>query len=240
MSTPTHTPIYPRTHTRTHASTHPRTPHHTTPHPPTQAHTHTRLSLFETILWQCLCADVGTTLAEKRQLGLSQQAASPIRAAVQTVEAALPEPQEAEGAREFDELMDTFSLHHFIIRFGATLDTPEYISFQRKYSPHWGALQQLVTKLEAMMTQYNVPLAYIDGQKLAALALDPLAPQDEPALLNCVVNTDQVLGYMSQPGQRFKGSSGGRNDGDTRTIAAIELQAGFRGGWRGAKYSRSG
>ena len=60
------------------------------------------------------------------------------------------------------------------------------------------------------MTEYSVPLAYIDGQKLAALALDPLAPQDEPALLACVVNADQVAACMSQPGQRFRGSGDGR------------------------------
>ena len=83
-----------------------------------------------------------------------------------------------EEARQFEELMDTFSLHHFIVRFGSTLDTtPEYISFQRKFQEHWGAIQQLVSKLEAIMLHYNVPLAYVDGQMLAALALDPLAPQ---------------------------------------------------------------
>ena len=34
-------------------------------------------------------------------------------------------------ARGFDELMDTFSLHHFIIRHGVTLDTtPEFASYR--------------------------------------------------------------------------------------------------------------
>ena len=47
--------------------------------------------------------------------------------------------------RRFEELMDTFSLHHYIIRNGTTLDsTPEFISFQRKFASDWGAIQQSV------------------------------------------------------------------------------------------------
>lgn len=44
------------------------------------------------------------------------------------------------------------------------------------------------------MQQYAVPLAYVDGQKLALLALDPLAERDETALVECLVNKDQVAG----------------------------------------------
>ena len=121
--------------------------------------------------------DVGSTLAEKRQLGLAQQPV-PHSPNITRLQPKLHEVTVAEEARQFEELMDTFSLHHFIIRFGSTLDTtPEYISFQRKFQDHWGAIQRLVSKLEAIMLQFDVPLAYIDGQMLAALALDPLAPQ---------------------------------------------------------------
>ena len=184
---------------------------------------------------QCVppCADVGTTLVEKRQQLSLTQPPSPQKPAVQMVEAALPPPEseeQAAQAREFEELMDTFSLHHFIIRNGATLDTtPEYISFQRKYAPYWGALQQLVSRLEGILTQYSVPLAYIDGQKLAALALDPLAPRADSDLLACVVNADQVMACIAQPGQRFRADGEGRAGNDVRALAATEVQAGFRG-----------
>lgn len=100
---------------------------------------------------------------------------------------------EAQKARDFDQLMDTFSLHHFIIRRGSTVQTtPEYLSFGRKYSSEWGAVLQLVHKLEDMLKKYAVPLAYVDGQKLVALARDGLVPRTERALLACLVNDDQV------------------------------------------------
>ena len=48
--------------------------------------------------------------------------------------------------RGFEELMDTFSLHHYIVRNGTTLDsTPEFVSFQRKFASDWGAVQQSVS-----------------------------------------------------------------------------------------------
>ncbi|KAL1514674.1 hypothetical protein AB1Y20_003762 [Prymnesium parvum] len=175
--------------------------------------------------------DVGPTLAEKRQLGSVKHPSSPSRSVPRPEPAEvllLEEREEDRAARQFDELMDTFSLHHFIIRYGCTLDsTPEYISFQRKYHDHWGALQQLVAKLEAIMVNYNVPIAYIDGQKLAVLALDPLAPQDEASLLECVVNEDQVMACISQPGQRFRTVGG--PSAEVKLKAATELQAGYRG-----------
>ena len=121
--------------------------------------------------------------------------------------------------------MDTFSLHHFIIRHGVTLDsTPEYASYQRKYAADWGALQQLVERLEALMSRYAVPLAYVDGQKLAALALDPLAEQDERAMVECLVNKDQVAACMALPGQRYRSGAA-----DAETAAATQLQAVVRG-----------
>ena len=59
------------------------------------------------------------------------------------------QPREDQSAgkpvRGFEELMDTFSLHHYIVRNGTTLDsTPEFVSFQRKFASDWGAVQQTV------------------------------------------------------------------------------------------------
>jgi hypothetical protein len=105
-----------------------------------------------------------------------------------------------------------------------TLDTtPEYASFQRKNAADWGALEQLIRALEALMQTYHVPLAYVDGQKLASLARDELAPRDPPALLECLVNAEQVRACMEVPGQRY------RNGLDAETLAATEMQAGTRG-----------
>ena len=88
-----------------------------------------------------LLSDVGQTLADRK--ALEEHMPPPRLVALEAsrppptvnVESALPAPPPAEAdtqaqeAREFEELMDTFSLHHYIIRHGMTLDTtPEFIS----------------------------------------------------------------------------------------------------------------
>ena len=52
-----------------------------------------------------------------------------------------------EKSRDYEALMDEFSLHRFIIRKGYVLDTPEFRSFQRKYSPHWSRLLIIISKV---------------------------------------------------------------------------------------------
>ena len=44
----------------------------------------------------------------------------------------------------------------------------------------------------------------------------------EPALLDCLVNREQVAACMARPGQRF------RSAGDAKEAAAVEIQASFR------------
>jgi hypothetical protein len=175
-----------------------------------------------------LLTDVGVTLAEKKKQVAAEEAAT--AAFVPSAEEAPVEPTGAGGqqtdqaARQFDELMDSYSLHHFIIRHGTTLNsTPEFASFQRKYASDWGAVEQLVCALEELMRAYSVPLAYVDGQKLAALACDPLAVRDAPALVECLVNAEQVRACMEVPGQRYRVGS------DAESLAATELQSATRG-----------
>ena len=183
-----------------------------------------------------LLSDVGVTLAEKRAMQPAQEPLSmvPKPQATESTETLGREMEFGGGsppggradhtAREFDELMDTFSLHHFIIRHGVTLDTtPEFASYRRRFDADWGAIQQLITALESLVQTYHVPLAYVDGQKLAALALDPLAPHDTNALLECLVNAEQVRACMDIPGQRYRAGA------DAEVLAATELQAGVRG-----------
>lgn len=129
-----------------------------------------------------------------------------------------------EKARGFNELMDTFSLHHFIIRRGEVLsDTPEFVSYQRKHAQHWGALADTIALLRALLGEYGVPLAYVDGKKLADLALDALSQRTEAELLGCLVNGEQVAAHMRRPGARFLGDRAlaSRN-------AALRLQAEWR------------
>ena len=72
------------------------------------------------------------------------------------------------------------------------------------------------------MRRFSVPLAYVDGAKLATLALDPFGAPDEASLLDCLVNREQVAACLAQPGQRFC------HGADVREAAAIEIQAGTR------------
>ena len=47
-------------------------------------------------------------------------------------------------------------------------------------------------RLEDVLRAFGVPLAVVDGQRLAALASDALALIDDNALLSCFVNADEV------------------------------------------------
>lgn len=47
--------------------------------------------------------------------------------------------------RGYNELLDEYSLHQFIIRHGRTLEaTPEFTSFKRTHTRQWGAILNVV------------------------------------------------------------------------------------------------
>jgi hypothetical protein len=101
---------------------------------------------------------------------------------------------QSEEARGYNELLDSFSLHQFIIRRGKTLsDTPEYESFKRKYLNVWGSVTGIVRALEKMLEEFTVPVAYIDGNRVVTLARDLIGPPSNDELLSCIVNIEQVM-----------------------------------------------
>jgi hypothetical protein len=103
-------------------------------------------------------------------------------------------PAAWEEARGYNELLDSFSLHQFIIRRGKTLaDTPEYESFKRKYLNAWGGVTGIVKALEKMLEEFTVPVAYIDGNRVVTLARDLIGPPSNDELLSCIVNIEQVM-----------------------------------------------
>ena len=127
-----------------------------------------------------------------------------------------------EEIRGYNELLDEFSLHQFIVRKGRTLtDTPEYESFKRKHSNIWGSIKTVIRYLEDLLQLYSIPLAYVDGQKVAALALDELTEPTKEALVDCIANRDEVLPIIEATGQRFKADAG-------ETLAAILIQSVWR------------
>ena len=129
--------------------------------------------------------------------------------------------------RGYNELLDEYSLHQFIIRRGrALMDTPEFKSFQRSNEGRWGGILRVIEALEAMLTLFSVPMAFIDGMAVAKLAMDELAQLSTERLLECVANVDQVESLLRQPGRRFLGSN--TAEGGGAGLAATLVQSQFR------------
>eukprot|EP00742_Colponemidia_sp_Colp-10_P007009 GILJ01007522.1.p1 GENE.GILJ01007522.1~~GILJ01007522.1.p1 ORF type:complete len:1129 (-),score=134.43 GILJ01007522.1:199-3585(-) len=125
-------------------------------------------------------------------------------------------------SRTYNELLDTYSLHQFIIRKGKTLDsTPEFQSFRRKYDMQWHGISIVIQALERFFSYYGVPVAYIDGRKVVTLAEQDLKAPSPSQLLDCVVNLEQVAPIIRVPGKRFKTNRG-------EALAATAIQSYWR------------
>ena len=138
--------------------------------------------------------------------------------------AAAPSNPARDDSRTYAQLLDLYSLHEFIIRKGATLrNTPEFVSYRRSYAQCWGAVEQLLASLEALLKSYGVPLAYIDGKRLATLAAIDLGSPSREELISCIANINEVGHYMVSTVQTFqqKGLSG-------QAAAAVRIQAAYR------------
>ncbi|KAJ8304824.1 hypothetical protein KUTeg_018407 [Tegillarca granosa] len=100
--------------------------------------------------------------------------------------------------------------HRFAIQNGKVRETSSDIVTIMKY-------------LEKMLADYIVPIAFINGDKLADLSLEfeLEQPPTYDDLLTCVVNRDDVESLMRRPGRRYKGPNG-------REVAATHIQASWR------------
>lgn len=137
-----------------------------------------------------------------------------------------------EKVRGYNELLDAYSLHQFIIHKGRAMrETPEFVSFRRVAQEVWGGVEEVIRALEALLTRYFVPLAYVDGQRLMTVAAMELSAYSKRELLSCIVNEDQVGALIRRPGQRYKGK-------DRKRRAATTLQNFFRMCWRRRTYLR--
>lgn len=134
--------------------------------------------------------------------------------------------------RGYNELLDTYSLHQFIIHKGKAMrETPEFVSFRCVAQDVWGGVEEVIRSLEALLTRYFVPLAYVDGQRLMTVASMELSSYSKRELLSCVVNEDQVGSLIRRPGQRYKGK-------DRKKRAATTIQNVFRMWWSQQTYQR--
>ncbi|CAM9347620.1 unnamed protein product [Phaeothamnion confervicola] len=119
--------------------------------------------------------------------------------------------RDVERIRGYLELLDAYSLHHFVVWQGHVLaDTPEFASFQRTCAAQWTSVEFLVGRLEELMRRNAVPLAVVDGRQLVELAAAPAGGGVGPReLLECVANLDQVAPLLRHlrphpPGLREK------------------------------------
>eukprot|EP01065_Artemidia_motanka_P012338 TRINITY_DN16790_c0_g1_i1.p1 TRINITY_DN16790_c0_g1~~TRINITY_DN16790_c0_g1_i1.p1 ORF type:complete len:948 (+),score=284.41 TRINITY_DN16790_c0_g1_i1:65-2908(+) len=128
--------------------------------------------------------------------------------------------KQRDETRTYAELLDLYSLHEFVIRKGKTLtSTPEFESYQRSYSVLWGAIGSLIRLLEQLLGDFGIPLAYIDGKKLAKLAEIDMGTPSTEQLMACIANRDEVAPLMEVPGRRFQqGEKGFR-------AAAVKIQS---------------
>jgi len=120
--------------------------------------------------------------------------------------------------RTYQDLLDMYSLHEFIIRRGKTLSsTPEFLSYQRSFPKEWAGIQLVIKALEELLLEYAIPLAYIDGKKVAALAVKKMKGYTNDELVECIANRDEVVPLINKPHRSAK-----------LTKAATTIQATFR------------
>lgn len=126
--------------------------------------------------------------------------------------------------KTYTELLDLYSMHEFIIRQGKTLrNTPEFASFKRQYAAAWGGIESVIGALEALLLAHGVPIAYIDGKRLAALAsyqLGSAAAVED--LVECVANADEVEPLLANATHQYRHGLHGPHK------AAAKIQSAWR------------
>lgn len=121
--------------------------------------------------------------------------------------------------RGYMDLLDDYSLHHFVIWQGKVIrDTPEFTSLVRTHQAEWSSIDRCVTILEEIMTVNSVPLAVIDGKQLGDLARFDLERVDEADLCSCIANLEQIRPLLRHTRVASNGPS-------SVQLAAVTIQA---------------
>ncbi|KAL4463088.1 hypothetical protein ABPG74_007089 [Tetrahymena malaccensis] len=124
--------------------------------------------------------------------------------------------------KTYPEVLDQYSLHHFIIRKGRTLEeTPEFQSYKRTYIKEWIFIITIIRSLEKLMKDYDISIATVDGKALAQFATLKKQP-DIADLILCCVNKEEILKVIKVPKLLYKGPDG-------LNKAAIRIQSVWKG-----------
>ncbi|CAF2085568.1 unnamed protein product [Rotaria magnacalcarata] len=123
-----------------------------------------------------------------------------------------------------DSVRDNKIAYRLLIHDGRTKDqTQEFLQFRQHYSDVWGAIAKLFGILEKLMCNYFVPIAFIDGEKVAEL-VQLIGSKRKPTLnelLSTIINRNEVERLIKEPGRRFRDKHG-------KQRAAIIIQSYWR------------
>ncbi|NXH15233.1 IQCH protein, partial [Bucco capensis] len=102
-------------------------------------------------------------------------------------------------------------------------NAPGFLAFKQHYCLSWRSIVSFLEHTEKLLKDYAVPLAIINCQKLAEVALDFEINKNptKSAILSVVKNQSAVEKILKRPGQRYKGQGG-------TEIAATQIQATWR------------
>lgn len=103
--------------------------------------------------------------------------------------------------KKYVEVMDTFSLHHLVIRKGVLIEeSPEFASYKRTYQLVFGKIKDIMSLLEQLAKKYEVDYMHVDGKRIAQLSEAVKKPSYEQ-LVSCIVNPEiqkDLLKYSNQ------------------------------------------
>ncbi|XP_067874250.1 IQ motif-containing protein H isoform X2 [Heterodontus francisci] len=118
-----------------------------------------------------------------------------------------------------------FSQAYYVTIFNGKIDytAPDILAFKQHYQLSWGHILSFLEYLEKKLREYDVPVAIVEGQKLAKLSVVfelNSRPKWED-LLPVLKNKEFVEEIIKRPGQQYKGPDGFE-------IAATKIQAIWR------------
>ncbi|XP_069481233.1 IQ domain-containing protein H isoform X2 [Ambystoma mexicanum] len=114
--------------------------------------------------------------------------------------------------------------HCFTIYEGAiNHHAPDFLAFKQRYCLSWGSIMSFLESLQALLKDYAVQAAIVNGEKVmeALLTFELNQRPTQSDLLSVLANRAAVKRLLSRPGQRYRGKDG-------RLAAATKIQATWR------------
>ena len=118
--------------------------------------------------------------------------------------------------KRYKVMQEEFKVFRLVARNGRiNRQSKEFVHFKERYQHLWTDIKVSFLDMEKLLQQYSVPTAHIKGEELASKVSALQTACTREALLDCIVNRDQVETLMQIPGRRFM----------TRTESAVKEAA---------------